>query len=252
MADGVLTFNRKGYLIHGNQLAYQLLSISKGIKKIDELFEWLEIPIDYEELITIGTGNIIQRLLKIQDKYINACFAPYLDQRQEPAGVIIVFQDVTEHKKLEEAQKEFVANVSHELRTPLTTIKSYTETLLDGALEDTQMANTFLKVVDQETDRMTILVKDLLELSKLDSKQIHLERKMFLLIPLLESCIEKYSIYLQKKKQQLYFEPPEKEYEIFGDPNRIAQVINNVLGNAIKYSRRKRRLQYLLRRKKRM
>ncbi|NLP45654.1 MAG: cell wall metabolism sensor histidine kinase WalK [Epulopiscium sp.] len=236
MADGVLTFNRKGYLIHGNQLAYQLLSISKGIKKIDELFEWLEIPIDYEELITIGTGNIIQRLLKIQDKYINACFAPYLDQRQEPAGVIIVFQDVTEHKKLEEAQKEFVANVSHELRTPLTTIKSYTETLLDGALEDTQMANTFLKVVDQETDRMTILVKDLLELSKLDSKQIHLERKMFLLIPLLENCIEKYSIYLQKKKQQLYFEPPEKEYEIFGDPNRIAQVINNVLGNAIKYS----------------
>ena len=236
MADGVLTFNRKGYLIHGNQLAYQLLSISKGIKKIDELFEWLEIPIDYEELITIGTGKIIQRLLKIQDKYINACFAPYLDQRQEPAGVIIVFQDVTEHKKLEEAQKEFVANVSHELRTPLTTIKSYTETLLDGALEDTQMANTFLKVVDQETDRMTILVKDLLELSKLDSKQIHLERKMFLLIPLLENCIEKYSIYLQKKKQQLYFEPPEKEYEIFGDPNRIAQVINNVLGNAIKYS----------------
>lgn len=236
MADGVLAFDRKGQLIHGNSLAYQLLQIKEEIKEVSQLFTLLELHLDYEELINVESGVILQRLLKIGEKYINACFAPYLDLDQKPAGIIVVFQDVTEHKKLEEAQKEFVANVSHELRTPLTTIKSYTETLLDGAVEEREMAYQFLTVIGNETDRMTILVQDLLELSKLDSRQIRLQKKQISLSVLLEGCIEKYEIHIQKKGQELDFVLPEQEYQVFGDPGRILQVINNVLSNAVKYS----------------
>mgnify|MGYP003763547003 CR=1 FL=1 len=236
MADGVLAFDRRGDLIHANPLAYQLLQLSSEIVDIGELHKVLDLKIGFEELMDMSEGTIIQQLLQIEDKYINACFAPYLDLNGKTAGIIVVFQDVTEHKKLEEAQKEFVANVSHELRTPLTTIKSYTETLLDGAVEDRDTAYRFLEVVEYETDRMTVLVQDLLELSKLDSRQIQLCKKQISLSALVEGCVQKYEIHMSKKKQKLYFIPPLEEYQILGDPDRILQVLNNILSNAMKYS----------------
>ena len=87
-------------------------------------------------------------------------------------GVVMILQDITKQQKLDEMRKEFVANVSHELRTPLTSVKSYTETLLDGAMEDPEICRDFLSVINTEADRMTRLVKDLLQLSKQDNKKM--------------------------------------------------------------------------------
>ena len=100
-----------------------------------------------------------------------------MDQDGNIEGIIILLQDVTKHQKLENMRKEFVANVSHELKTPLTTIKSYTETLLDGAIKDRDLSVKFLKVVDSETERMARLVRDLLQLSDLDYQQSKWNKK---------------------------------------------------------------------------
>jgi two-component system sensor histidine kinase VicK len=150
--------------------------------------------------------------------------------------MICVIQDITEHKKLEEMQKEFVANVSHELRTPLTTIKSYTETLLNGAMEEPEIAENFLNVINNEGDRMTALVQDLLDLSRLDNKQTTFIMEELNLNLLLEDSIEKYSIHVKKKKQTLAYIPARKAHKVLGDANRIEQVIKNIISNAVKYS----------------
>src|SRR5690606_20314641 len=106
-------------------------------------------------------------------------FAPLRSQAQQrmqaerAIGIVVVLHDVTEQDRLSRAQREFVANVSHELKTPLTTIKSYVETLLDGVQDEPELVNRFLGIVHGETNRMTRLVRDLLQLSELDSRVAH-------------------------------------------------------------------------------
>ena len=108
-------------------------------------------------------------------------------------GTIAVLQDVTEQEKLEASRREFVANVSHESRTPLTTIKSYTEALEDGALEDKQMGPRFVGVIQNETGRMIRLVTDLLHLSRLDSKEAALHKEPTDIVEMLEDVEDRFS-----------------------------------------------------------
>ena len=116
--------------------------------------------------------------------------AIFTDENNETDGVIAVIQDITEEHKLDIMRKEFVANVSHELRTPLTSVKSYTETLLDGALQDRTTAEQFLGVINEETDRMTRLVKDLLTLSQHDGG-LTLNFEDISISDLVGSCVER-------------------------------------------------------------
>src|SRR5690606_10544903 len=125
------------------------------------------------------------------------------DENKKPDGVIAVFHDVTEQQKLDEMRREFVANVSHELRTPLTSIKSYSETLLEGALEDKETATKFLSVINSEADRMTRLVKDLLQLSRLDNNQMKWNITKFSLEKLVRDCIQKLEISANEKDQTI-------------------------------------------------
>ena len=157
---------------------------------------------------------------------------------------------IQELQAMEQMQKEFVANVSHELRTPITTIKSYVETLLDSELEDPELTRRFLGVVSHESDRMTALITDLLELSKMDSHQLETVRKPFDIGNLLRQDLMEMQWDAQKKHQRIAwseemavdidesgeFPWPQDEYVILGDARRIEQVIRNLLTNAIKYS----------------
>lgn len=172
----------------------------------------------------------------VKDKYINGCFATYGRKKGESDGVIIVLQDVTEQKELEEMRKEFVANVSHELRTPLTTVKSYAETLLDGAVDNKDLALSFLQVINNEADRMTALVQDLLELSRLDNKQVKFNLKSVNIAQLIIKSVEQHQILAQKKNQNLGYSITNEKIIINIDPERIQQVLSNVISNAIKYS----------------
>nr|WP_105617326.1 ATP-binding protein [Vallitalea okinawensis] len=236
MADGILVFNSKNELIHANPAAYSMLGLKIADKPFGSIFEPLDSEINFESLLEMDTNSLQTFMLAINDQYINACFATYIDKSNESFGLITVLQDMTEQKKLEEMQKEFVANVSHELRTPLTTIKSYTETLLAGALDERDVAENFLQVVNNESDRMTTLVKDLLELSRLDNKQIKFNMKTMDLSLLMEDCYDKYKILADKKNQQMVFANKDDKFHIIGDAHRIEQVIKNIISNAVKYS----------------
>ena len=161
----------------------------------------------------------------------------FKDEEGEDIGIIILIQDITERQKLEDMQRDFVANVSHELKTPLTTIKSYTETLMDGAVDDPDMARNFLGIVDNEADRMNRLVKDLLQLSRLEQRQ---ERMYYLeanIVELVRQCMVKVEMTAQQKRHQLNALFDEKmNIRVLMDRDRMEQVILNILTNAIKYT----------------
>ena len=150
-------------------------------------------------------------------------------------GLVTVIQDITEEQKLDNMRREFVANVSHELRTPLTSVKSYTETLLDGAREDPTTTEHFLKVINDETDRMARLVKDLLILSQHDSG-IRLNMEDISLGDLVGSCVERLRREAELKGQDLRFNIRQGIPIIRGDRHRLDQLLTNVIGNAVKYT----------------
>jgi len=234
MTDGILVFDNYGVLSHKNPAAIRMLKLSNVIGYKD-VFEPL-VHIEYKELLKDIEFTTKKIDLNIGEAYYSVDFAKYMDKEGSVIGVISVVQDITEHKKLEKMQKEFVANVSHELRTPLTTIKSYAEMLLEGVAEDPEISTRFLGVINNESDRMTALVQDLLELSKIDNKKAVLETEVIDLKFLVKKAIDNYRIVAKNSQQELTFEVGDLEYLVLGDVNRINQVLNNLLSNAIKYS----------------
>lgn len=230
MEDGLIAINADGQIIHSNPKAINMLTIDGHFSE-DLIGDLLSIYSSGRLNGENGTKNIIfnHRTLRVN-------FAPFLDELSNKVGVVFVFQDVTEQEKLDNMRREFVANVSHELKTPLTSIKSYTETLLDGAVDDPDMQRSFLTVVNTEADRMTRLVRDLLELSNFDSQSTQLRITSHNIIELINNCILKVKVTADQKKQKIetYFHDDIQWVEIDGD--RIEQVILNILSNAIKYT----------------
>lgn len=246
MTDGILVFDRVGSLIHYNPKSVEMMNITKQ-KTYEDVF----IPYtseSFEDALNRADGTAYN-IIKVKDRYYSTGFAKFLGQNDTVAGVICVIQDITEHKKLEDIQKDFVANVSHELRTPITTIKSYTETLLEGALYETEVAEKFLQVINNEGDRMTTLVQDLLDLSKLDNKQTKFDMREVNLNQLLEDSINKYMIHINKKGQTLTLTQGDESYNVIGDANRIEQVFKNIISNASKYSPENSKIEVRLYRK---
>lgn len=234
MTDGILVFDRMGVLIHANPASVDMLKLGRQIS-FQEIFKPY-MDETFADMKASVMEETISRLVKASGKYYSVYFAKFLDQNKEAVGLICVIQDITEHKMLEAMQKEFVANVSHELRTPLTTIKSYAETMLEGSVDDEATAKRFLGVINHEADRMTALVQDLLDLSKLDNSQVNIAMNQLNLAQMLQDSVEKYLIHSEKKKQRLIYTMPEFECWVMGDMGRIEQVIKNIISNAVKYS----------------
>jgi two-component system sensor histidine kinase VicK len=191
---------------------------------------------DADEISRMSPEETKESTFSLGDRYITASVNPYRSQYGVVDGFIIVLQDVTKHTKLDNMRKEFVANVSHELRTPLTNVKTYAETLLDGALDDRETAIRFLKVIDDESARMSLLVSDLLELSRIDSAHAALEMDIVDLVALLRLAIRQGQILAEQKSQKIRFTPPDTVCFIEANAARINQVISNIISNAIKYS----------------
>ena len=237
MADGVMAFNKQGVLVHVNSACYDMIGATSMGPNFEQVFENIGLDVNFEELLAGKHYEQVDQILTIGDRYLKMHFDAYLNAKKETDGLVVVIQDVTKQQKLDQMRKEFVANVSHELRTPLTTVKSYTETLIDGAIDERETAMHFLSVMEKEADRMTALVQDLLELSRIDNKQIQLEFVAINLKPLLEEVLEAQYIHITKKGHQLKVSyDKSKEYWVEGDVSRIRQILHNILSNAIKYS----------------
>ncbi len=232
MTDGVLAFDERGALIHANSLCYEMLDIDQLKISLDWFLE--KVGMDYSDLLP---NTISEAVIQENNRYINVALIPYKSEKLSTNGVIAVLSDITKHRELDDMRKEFVANVSHEIRTPLTTIKTYVETLLDGAMEDPQTTADFLKIIEDATERMTLLANDLLALSRLDTNTIRFDMAKIDLAVLAKNCISQNIITAKNNNHKLFLIPPQKkEYFIYADAARLSQVINNIIINSIKYS----------------
>ena len=233
MTDGVVAFDHDGHLIHCNPAANELLQRTVSADCTYE--ELLGDMHPFENILSLQRPNYVEDELTVGDRILELYLAPFSDQAQ--GGVLIVLHDVTEQHRNEERRKEFVANVSHELRTPLTNVRSYAETLRDGGGDIPQeMADSFLDIIINETDRMTHIVQDLLTLSRLDSGNAELSLSRFPFGDAIESVVRANAINAKQRGHELIYSEAESLPLIVGDRSRLEQVMMNVIGNAIKYT----------------
>ncbi len=237
MSDGLSAFDSNGELLHINPAAEVLLS---GFDKKDfnTLFLSLGVDITIEQIIYLEHEKAVERNIEINGKTVKACFAPFNMEHERAAGVVVVFQDITEHLRLDNARKEFVADVSHELRTPIATIKSYAETVIDIERDNPESQSTvqFVKVIENQADRMTRLVKDLLTLSQLDSTSRAIKKERFDVSQMCDSVVSAFSLEAKSRRHALTFKKETDMPLYMGDPDKIEQVLVNLVSNALKYT----------------
>ncbi|PYG87177.1 two-component system sensor histidine kinase VicK [Ruminiclostridium sufflavum DSM 19573] len=236
MADGVLAYNLKGIAIHVNPAASKLLGEDIEGKSFGEFAEDVGLDIKLENIVYFEESTVRESDTIINDMYVKVYFAVFTDTNKKPEGVIVVLHDVTEQQKLDCMRREFVANVSHELRTPITSIKSYTETLLDGAVEDHETTEHFLNVINAEADRMTRLVKDLLQLSRLDNQQMSWKIEKVAINDMVKDIVGRMQLQAVQKKQKLESYVIGDIPSINADKDRLEQVVVNIISNALKYT----------------
>ena len=233
MTDGVVAFDHDGTLIHCNPAATQMLQRSVPKETVyDELFGSV-YPLT--QILALQRPNYADAEMMAGDKTLELYFAPFSDRAS--GGVLVVLHDETEHHRSEERRKEFVANVSHELRTPLTNVRSYAETLRDSGGDIPQdTANNFLDIIINETDRMTHIVQDLLTLSRLDAGNTEMNCTRFEFGEAISSVVRANALEAKRRGHELKLEPAQPLPLIYGDRQRLEQVMMNILGNAIKYT----------------
>ena len=236
MTDGIIAFDMDGNIIHINPAAIQLLNLDSNLdKNFDKIFQKLHADINLEKIVYLENWTSSEQRLNIGEKYVNLLFAPFQDENNKPAGVIVVIQDITEHVKLDNMRKEFVADVSHELKTPITSIMGYADTLLESEY-DKEMQTKFLSVISSEARRMAKLVTDLLTLSRYDNKKITKEETEFDLGDLTKKCIERLKFEIEKKNHHVECFVTANVPPVHADKYGIERVILNIITNAIKYT----------------
>ncbi|MGG4551278.1 cell wall metabolism sensor histidine kinase WalK [Paenibacillus humicus] len=239
MSDGVIAADEKYQVILMNRRASEMLRVQEEAVSGKDIMTLLHLPL--EERAVLERGTMHSAILEIDSPegdmfLIRVTFTPIHRREFGISGTIAVLQDVTEQEKLEASRREFVANVSHELRTPLTTIKSYTEALEDGALQDPELGPRFASVIQNQTDRMIRLVTDLLHLSRLDSKEALLRKQSIDVLEMLEEVVDRFSFQMQEKEVHPEIFIEEGVDTAWMDRDQIDQVLDNLISNAMKYT----------------
>ncbi|MBR1654031.1 MAG: ATP-binding protein, partial [Clostridia bacterium] len=236
VTDGIIAFDLEGQVTHINIAAKRLLNLSDNDKNFESIFSKFGVDINLEKIIYLEDWTSSDKKVDIDGKYINLLFVPYKDNNQRHAGVIAVAQDITEHVKLDNMRKEFVADVSHELKTPITSIMGYADTLLEGEYDDATKTK-FLNVIASEARRMAKLVTDLLALSRYDTNKNKIEKTEFDLGDLVKKCQEKLQIEIDKKHHKVENLVTANVPLVYADKSGIERVVLNILSNSIKYTK---------------
>ena len=241
MTDGVLATNRRGQITMINDMAKRQLGVESDDALNQNILELLKIEDEYElrDLITQSPEMMIYSQ-NVNGEYISLRVRFALIRRESGfiSGLVAVLHDTTEQEKEERERRLFVSNVSHELRTPLTSVKSYLEALDEGALYD-PVAPDFIKVSLNETNRMMRMVTDLLHLSRIDNATSHLDVELInftAFITFILNRFDKMRSQDEDKKYELVRDYPINSVWIEIDTDKMTQVIDNILNNAIKYS----------------
>ena len=201
----------------------------------------LEEHVTFRELLETQQERLIHLEEDGEDSMIQCEFSVIQRESGFISGLVCVLTDVTEQQKIERERRNFVSNVSHELRTPLTSIKSYTEALVDGAWENKEIAPGFLNVIETETDRMMRMITDLLNLSRMDQNRFGLEKEFINMNELVVHIVNRFEMVLQSepyrdKNYRILTDITQRDLWVELDQDKITQVLDNIINNAIKYS----------------
>jgi two-component system, OmpR family, phosphate regulon sensor histidine kinase PhoR len=243
MMDGILICDEKGQVLFFNEslknvfhLPQQSLDkpcdqVIPGDALMHSIRSVLENGQSVSEEITLNCGNQ-EKTFQFHGVPLN--FAK--DKQNQVSACVAVFHDITAIKRTEKMRRDFVANVSHELRTPLSAIKGYAETLLDGALEDQEVSHEFVEVIHKHSLRLSRLVEDLLDLSKLESPDFMPELRPVSLKPVISRAMALVENNVSGKSLTLFTHIPEDLPKVFANISNLEQVFTNLLDNAIKYT----------------
>ncbi|GEL09113.1 cell wall metabolism sensor histidine kinase WalK [Salisediminibacterium halotolerans] len=238
MTDGVVATDRKGRIILMNRRAEEMLDHEQEKAMEENITEVLNLHhfMSLDDLYRM-TEPILLDFDTVEDELVlEANFSVIEKEDGELNGLIAVLHDVTEQERVEQERREFVANVSHELRTPLTSMKSYLEALNDGALEDPDIAPHFVQVTSNETERMIRLVNDLLQLSKMDSKDDQMYFNELNVTNLLNHVVDRFEMSTKNQEIQFQRKVPNQAVTVNGDRDKLMQLMDNIVSNAVKYS----------------
>ncbi|MDL5376793.1 cell wall metabolism sensor histidine kinase WalK [Exiguobacterium mexicanum] len=236
MSDGVVATDRSLRVILMNDQARDMIGLAEEEAMGANLQNLLEFD---DEIVIPEDGTMPPKLIDLSTDeelfLVRAYFSPIQKHSGPITGLIVVLHDVTEQEQVEQDRREFVANVSHELRTPLTTMRSYLEVLAEGAYKDDELAPRFLETTQNETERMIRLVNDLLQLSKMDSKEYTMQKVKFDFIQFFNDIIERHEM---TKGETIQFRRKlmKRRVYVHADQDKMTQVIDNIITNAVKFS----------------
>lgn len=243
MSDGVIATDRRGNITIINETASDFMDVTAEKAIGNSILDVLKIRDDYSlrDLIENQDELMLDFSSNERDLILNAYFS--LIQRESGfiSGLVCVLHDVTEQQKIDNDRKQFVSNVSHELRTPLTSLRSYIEALSDGAWKDPEVAPGFLKVTQEETDRMIRMINELLSLSRMDSGTTRFDMELVNINEMFNYVLDRFDMILKKDDNPAKYYTIKREFTkrdlwVEIDTDKFTQVLDNIMNNAIKYS----------------
>ncbi|MDO9464885.1 MAG: ATP-binding protein [bacterium] len=239
MSEGVMVVDIKGAILLMNQSLKDFLLV-KGDpvgKKPLEIVRNIEIQEIADNSLRLKRGVESREIsVFLPEEKILLLHATPIIRDSKIEGAVFVFHDITELRHLERIRREFVANVSHELRTPVSSIKGYAETLLEGAMDDKENAMDFLKIIHSDSERLARLIDDLLDLSKIESDKLKSTLKQCAIEPIIKRVVFSLNKQAKDKSIKIQTDIPKDISDVLADEARIAQVLLNLIDNAVKYT----------------
>ncbi|OPX87568.1 MAG: Alkaline phosphatase synthesis sensor protein PhoR [Pelotomaculum sp. PtaB.Bin104] len=240
MCDGVIAMDQWGRVILVNPVVERLFDTTQEVSR-GKNFRRVIRNSDFEKLLTqfLETGRPVQKQIRLvtpESRLFRVQVTPLKNTGSENVGMVALMRDFTGRKKLEEMRSEFVANVSHELRTPLTSIRGFAETLLDGALEEQDTSRKFLEIINVEAVRLTRLIDELLNLSKIEDHKTAPDWQPVALNDLIKRTLAIFQTRALEKNLTITTNLQEDLPVLQGDPDMLSQVLINLIDNALSYT----------------
>ena len=239
MVEGVMVLDCRGRVLQVNPALERMFDVTRIEARghpCSDVFRHPQLDTLVSTVLTKRVNEEDEILLHPNGRCLHIEASVTACDRENEACAVLVFHDVTELRRLENIRKDFVANVSHELRTPLTSIKGYIEALLDGAKDDPDISAKFLDIILKQSDRLNLILEDLLQLSKIESGQVLFKREPLHIRRVIERTLAMIKPLADKKGHRLASFVDDELPAVLGDEDRLTQVMSNLLDNAVKYT----------------
>ncbi len=235
--SGMIAVDDQMHITLVTATAKQLLGMKNNCDGValDEATRDLDLESVFQEAMT--QDNITTNEVTVHGGKPLRLYISPLKQDDKMVGAVAMVEDISELRRMEQVRNDFAANVSHELKTPLTSIKGFVETLQEGALENPPMAQRFLRIIMMEVDRLTRLINDILSISKMESGQTEVSNERVRIDQMMEDVAEMLTVHATEKGVELTVNQAKEPLYVWGNPDRVEQLLLNLMENAIKYNR---------------